>query len=141
METCTICSGLRGVLWDAESWIVVLNRNQDFLGKTMIVLKRHAERVEDVTHEEWDELLDQLRDVTARLVEAFAPDHFNYSFLMNVDRHVHMHVVPRYIGSRSFAGAQWDDPEYPDSYRRPVDERRLSAFEEREIRRALGAGR
>jgi diadenosine tetraphosphate (Ap4A) HIT family hydrolase len=33
---------------------------------------------------------------TERLRRAFAPDHFNYAFLQNQDRHVHQHVIPRY---------------------------------------------
>ena len=139
MEPCTICAGLRGVFWDSGSWRVVLNRNQDLLGKTMIVLKRHVERVPDVTPAEWAELLDQLREVTDRLAGAFEPDHFNYAFLMNVDRHVHLHVIPRYVESRVVAGARWDDPDYPDRYTEPTVERRLEPREEQEIRRALRA--
>ena len=33
---------------------------------------------------------------TERLRRAFAPDHFNYAFLQNQNRHVHLHVIPRY---------------------------------------------
>jgi diadenosine tetraphosphate (Ap4A) HIT family hydrolase len=54
--------------------------------------------------------------VTERVRAAFAPDHFNYSFLMNLDRHVHLHVIPRYVGTRQLAGVTFEDPDYPDAY-------------------------
>lgn len=41
----------------------------------------------------------------------------NYSFLMNLDRHIHLHVIPRYVGTRELAGATFSDPDYPDKYR------------------------
>jgi diadenosine tetraphosphate (Ap4A) HIT family hydrolase len=125
------------VLWESDRWFIVLNRNQDLLGKTMIVLKRHLERVVELTTE-WEELLVQVREVTKRVDQAFAPDHFNYSFLMNVDQHVHLHVIPRYVEAREVAGARWDDPDFPHSLSEPVAERRLGAAEAEEVRRALG---
>jgi diadenosine tetraphosphate (Ap4A) HIT family hydrolase len=33
-------------------------------------------------------------------------------FLMNLDRHVHLHVVPRYRTARTYAGEVFDDPDY-----------------------------
>jgi diadenosine tetraphosphate (Ap4A) HIT family hydrolase len=137
MAACTICSGLQGILWESESWRVVLNRNQNLLGKTMLVLRRHVERVPELTPAEWSDLLNQLREVTDRLARAFTPDHLNYAFLQNVDRHVHLHVIPRYLGTREFAGLIWDDPEYPDRYRAPAAERRLDPAQPDAIARAL----
>jgi diadenosine tetraphosphate (Ap4A) HIT family hydrolase len=95
----------------------VVNRNQNVLGKLFIALRRHEEDVASVAADEWDELREEIRWATERLQDAFAPDHFNYSFLMNADRHVHLHVIPRYVGVRSFAGLEFRDPDYPDAYR------------------------
>jgi diadenosine tetraphosphate (Ap4A) HIT family hydrolase len=61
-----------------------------------------------------------------RLRSAFAPDHFNYAFLQNQDRHVHLHVIPRYAAPREVSGVVFDDPDYPDHYAVPGRERRLS---------------
>jgi len=47
---------LEGVLWESAFWLVVLNRNQNLLGKTMIVLRRRLERVADLTPDEWVDL-------------------------------------------------------------------------------------
>ena len=63
---------------------------------------------------------------TARLRHAFAPDHYNYAFLQNQDRHVHLHVIPRYAASRSIAGVTFDDPDYPAHYRVPGREERVA---------------
>ena len=73
------------VIRESTLWRTVINRNQNLLGKTMLVLKRHEEQVAGLTMDEWTELFGEVRWVTDRVREAFAPDHFNYSFLMNMD--------------------------------------------------------
>jgi hypothetical protein len=47
-----------------------------------------------VSAAEWLELHTQVQRTSERLRRAFAPDHFNYAFLQNQDRHVHLHVIP-----------------------------------------------
>jgi diadenosine tetraphosphate (Ap4A) HIT family hydrolase len=116
---CILCTAQLDtpVIRESQYWRTVINRNQNLLGKLFIALRRHEEDVTWVTTDEWDELRGEIRWATERLTHAFAPDHFNYSFLMNVDRHVHLHVIPRYVGVRSFAGLEFSDPDYPDAYR------------------------
>jgi diadenosine tetraphosphate (Ap4A) HIT family hydrolase len=118
---CLLCRGRleTPVIRESQHWLTFINRNQNLLGKTIIALRRHEEDVAALTLDEWTELRPEIGWITARLQQAFAPDHFNYSFLMNADRHVHLHVIPRYIGSRRLAGVEFADREYPDSYRRP----------------------
>src|SRR5438067_6610515 len=104
MSECVLCSPELGpVLAESEHWRLILNRNQNFLGKCMLVLRRHMERVPELTLEEWTDLHAELRRTHGALVAAFQPDHFNYAFMQNQDRHVHCHVVPRYTGPRRFA--------------------------------------
>jgi diadenosine tetraphosphate (Ap4A) HIT family hydrolase len=105
------------VVRESEHWLTVVNRNQNLLGKTFIALRRHEEEVVGLKPREWAALHEEVRWVTERVQVAFAPDHFNYSFLMNLDRHVHLHVIPRYIDQRELAGATFEDPDYPDAYR------------------------
>lgn len=62
----------------------------------MLVLRRHAERITDLTPDEWTELQGEIQRATQALTLTFQPDHFNYMFLQNQDRHVHLHIVPRY---------------------------------------------
>jgi diadenosine tetraphosphate (Ap4A) HIT family hydrolase len=120
-QDCFLCQGRfeTPVLRASPLWVTLINRNQNLLGKTVIGLRRHEEDVAGVTPQEWAELRDEVRWVTKRVQQAFAPDHFNYAFLMNLDPHVHLHVIPRYIGTREFAGVEFTDPDYPDRYRAP----------------------
>lgn len=115
---CALCDPALGpVLHESVHWRLVLNLNQDLLGKCFLALRRHLEAVPELTAEEWQELHGQIRLATAALVVCFAPDHVNYVFLQNQDRHVHLHVVPRYAGERRLAGIGFDDPGYPGHYR------------------------
>ena len=136
---CALCRPqlLTPVLRDARLWRVAVNRNQNLLGKLIVVLRRHEESVAALTADEWISLHDEVRWATERLRRAFAPDHFNYAFLQNQDRHVHLHVIPRYASSRELGGAIFGDPDYPGHYRpgveRIADESLLDA-----LGRALG---
>jgi diadenosine tetraphosphate (Ap4A) HIT family hydrolase len=95
---------------------MILNNNQNLLGKTMLVLNRHLESVADLTVDEWAELHALIQRAAAALSAAFGCDHFNYAFLQNQDRHVHMHVVPRYSSERIAVGRTFLDSSWPDHY-------------------------
>src|SRR4051794_14658999 len=116
-STCVLCSqSLEPTLAEGELWRLVLNRNQDLLGKCFLALRRHCELVTDLTSQEWTELHAQLRVTTHALRQTFRPGHFNYAFLQNQDRHVHLHVIPRYATPRVLAGETFSDAGYPDHY-------------------------
>jgi len=124
---CSLCgSSLTPVLDETGFWQVWLNYNQNLLGKLVIVLKRHEEQVAKLSAAEWLELHAHVQRTTEQLRSAFAPDHFNYAFLQNQDRHVHLHVIPRYAAPREVSGIVFDDPDYPDHYAVPGRERRVS---------------
>ena len=116
---CSLCRPGLEALAESEYWRLVINRNQNLLGKCMLVLRRHLETVPDLTVEEWTDLQPELRRANAALTAAFAPDHFNYAFLQNQDRHIHLHIIPRYAEARIFAGIVFDDPDYPAHYSVP----------------------
>jgi len=90
-------------------WRVVLNRNQNLLGRSMIVLSREETDVTRITTDEWIELRLQILRVKGALDSLFKPDHYNYAFLMNQDAQVHLHVIPRYRRHRDWNGRRfWD---------------------------------
>ena len=74
---------------ESTSWKLIVNLNQNLLGKCFLTLNRHAESVSDLSETEWIDLHRQLKRTTKALTEAFAPAHFNYAFLQNQDKHVH----------------------------------------------------
>ena len=136
---CSRCGpSLTPVLAESVHWHVRLNLNQNLLGKLIIVLRRHVERAVELTPDEWSDLRHQVWLMTERLQAGFAPDHFNYAFLQNQDRHVHLHVIPRYAGPRQVAGLRFEDPDYPDHYAVPSPARHLAPAVLDELARRIG---
>ncbi len=130
MTSCNLCDPQLGpIIAESEHWRIVLNRNQNLLGKCFLVTRRHLEAVSALTSPEWRDLHGQMTRTTLALQLAFHPDHFNYAFLQNQDRHVHLHVIPRYAGTRMFAGTDFADPDYPDHYAVPTPVRALAMAE------------
>jgi diadenosine tetraphosphate (Ap4A) HIT family hydrolase len=118
-----LCSGCdsfhidpRDLVGTWEHWHVVVNHNQNYLGKLMLVLRHHATDVTDLTPDEQAELWRLLGAVKTALLGAFQPDHFNYAFLMNLDAHVHMHIIPRYAQPQVFAGMTFTDGQLGQHY-------------------------
>jgi len=97
-------------------WQVIINHNQDYLGKVMLVLLRHETDVISLTEAEQVEFWQLLTVVRKALSTLFQPDHFNYAFLMNGDRQVHFHVISRYATSREFADLIFTDGQLGEHY-------------------------
>ena len=117
MEQCNLCDASLGpVIKESKYWKLVLNKNQNLLGKCFLSLRRHLEAVPELSPAEWANLQEQLGHAAQVLDLAFQPDHFNYAFLQNQDRHIHMHIIPRYEKPRVFAGVTFDDPDYSRQY-------------------------
>lgn len=99
-----------------DYWIMALNENQATLGRIYFSLRRHETDVTAITHEEQTALWQLLAKGKNALEKLFAPDHYNYVFLMNVDAHVHMHIYPRYKSVRTFDGDTFLDPKFGGHY-------------------------
>jgi len=93
-------------------WTLAVNRNQNLLGKTMLVANRGVDSVGALRPDEWADLHDQVTRVTTPLDDLFRPDHYNYAFLMNADIQVHLHVIPRYREVRSWHGETFSDQHF-----------------------------
>lgn len=93
-------------------WTVAVNRNQDLLGKTMLVAHRGVELVTTLRPDEWSDLHRQIAQGAATLEELFTPDQYNHAFLMNADAHVHLHLVLRYRTERRWGGLVFSDPHF-----------------------------
>ena len=129
--TCILCQPLQAdEVYSTQHWRVVVNLNQNKLGKAMVCLNRHDEDICNLTEEEVRDLWTVIRKLKHVLTSCFQPDHFNYSFLMNQDSHVHLHVIPRYRGIRTFVGIQFLDSE-------DITQRRLPENAHREVTTVL----
>ena len=100
----------------SEHWTVMLNEDQSLLGRSFLVLRRPETDVTALTDAELLDLWAAVRQVKAALDRLWSPDHYNYAFLMNIDRQVHFHVIPRYREPRDFAGGTFVDPDFGGHY-------------------------
>jgi diadenosine tetraphosphate (Ap4A) HIT family hydrolase len=128
MNNCLSCQLLQTVdayrlIYSGTYWQVELNPDQQYLGKAVITLKRHAPALRDLTREEGEEFLQLVKKFESSVDAAFHPTHFNWSCLMNdavgsgTPTHVHWHAIPRYKEAQQFAGYEFIDQRWPKSAR------------------------
>lgn len=109
---CPLCSDLSYIVERAARWTLALNLNQNLPGRCVLVLNRHLESVRELAAEEWIDLHRQIITATAAIDALFAPDLYNYAFLMNQDAHVHLDIVPRFSSPREWHGHAFADPHF-----------------------------
>ncbi|HEY3142631.1 MAG TPA: HIT family protein [Acidimicrobiales bacterium] len=97
-------------------WTLAVNRNQDLLGKTMLVLRRACTAVVDIEPTEWTALHEEIGRLVAALGTLFQPDQFNFAFLMNLDSQVHLHVIPRFESPRRWRDREFTDPHWGSAF-------------------------
>lgn len=126
MKDCEICSFLVNqtadsdeVILQTDNWVVVLDRNQSYLGKSFITLRRHKATLSDLDEAEWQDLHEVMRQMEHAVKSAFGADVCNWECLMNnavmagQPTHVHWHLYPRYLGGTVFADHEFPDPKWP----------------------------
>ena len=89
-----------GVIEEDELTVAVINPRQYEEGQAMVLPKRHAPTVLDLTDEEASALMRQVRRMAQAMVAAFNPDGitlFQNNGVASYQQipHVHIHVVPR----------------------------------------------
>ncbi len=90
-------------VYESKSWSVFLSDEQDYIGRCILVLKRHCNSLSELTGGEWDELRNLICKVEACLKAVLGATLCNWSCLMNnfykesaPNPHLHIHVRPRY---------------------------------------------
>ena len=127
MGNCDWCSlseeDKKYQLYESKSWLVFLSDEQDYIGRCILVLKRHCGSLPELTDEEWDELRDLVRKVEACLKAVLGATMCNWSCLMNnfykkpePDPHLHIHVRPRYDKPVMLNGNTYTDSEFGHHY-------------------------
>ncbi len=125
MSSCEICSILAShnegkdiEVIQTKKWRVVLDPNQQFLGKAFVTLLEHKSTLSELTQEDWDDFRLLVARLESSMRSAFQPSHFNWSCLMNLaamsgqDTHVHWHLHPRYknavvVDNETFEDTKW----------------------------------
>ena len=100
-----------------EHWVVLARPAQPTLGSLVVAAKSDATAFGDLPGEAHAELKQVTQAIETALTSAVDYAKLNYLMLMMVDPHVHMHVIPRYEGSRDWGGREFVDvgwPKVPD---------------------------
>jgi len=102
------------VLFEGKNTFVMMNRYPYISGHLMIVPFRHISQLEDLLPEERLEIFN-LQDISVRVLKsAIHPDGFNIGINLGkaagagIDDHIHVHIVPRWIGDTNFMSVVGD---------------------------------
>ena len=109
------------IITEDELWTVAVNSNQNLLGKSMLVLRRPCSSVAQLADSEWMGAHVWIGRVCAAVDALFRPDLYNHCFLMNMDRQVHLHVIPRYASERHWEGQLFRDTHWGTLFGREED--------------------
>lgn len=127
MDHCDWCSlseeDRQFQLYESRSWSVFLADEQDYIGRCILVLKRHCGSLSELTDDEWEELHSLVCKVEACLKAVLGAALCNWSCLMNSffkeaepDPHLHVHVRPRYDKPVMLNGNTYTDSEFGHHY-------------------------
>ena len=105
MTPCVFCEMMagrvdKGLVEETALTLTIVNIRQYEVGQVIVIPRRHAPTILDLTDDESSALMDAVRRVSAALVEAYSPDGITLyqnngvASLQEVP-HFHMHVVPR----------------------------------------------
>lgn len=134
-EECILCTDSKdyaATIAFTKFWKITLWKNQAYLGRSLIISKRHFGTYEEMTDEEAAEYREILRVYLPALKRTFGSTHFNVAYLMNQayrsekadpppkdgnpNPHFHWHIIPRYESERVFSGEIFQDPDFGNSF-------------------------
>ena len=105
MTPCVFCEMMadrvdKGLVEETALTLTIVNIRQYEVGQVLVISRRHAPTILDLTDEEAHAMVDAVRRVSSALVKAYSPDGItlynnNGGASMQEVPHFHMHVVPR----------------------------------------------
>lgn len=126
-DGCEFCDlvehGSDYLLLSTEFWDVYLADNQNYPGRLIVVLRRHAGSLSDLTHEEWADM-ERLVPLCEKVLKAeIDVTCMNWTLLMNggygtkpYNPHVHLHGIPRYARHVDGLDTPFEDVRFGDHY-------------------------
>jgi diadenosine tetraphosphate (Ap4A) HIT family hydrolase len=97
--TCAACDRKwppeRLRIGDLGLTVAYLNEDQFLPGWTIMVLKRHATELHQLSADERHGLVDELSRLAQALGDEYTAAKMNYELLGNQVAHIHWHVIPR----------------------------------------------
>jgi ATP adenylyltransferase len=118
-DACVFCSILNNSAGDEDNFIlkraefnfVILNAYPYGPGHLMIIPYEHISALDEAGKATRDEMMELTTQAQAAISEAYSPDGINLGMNMGraagagVDAHIHMHLLPRWVGDASFMTA------------------------------------
>jgi diadenosine tetraphosphate (Ap4A) HIT family hydrolase len=103
------------LVFETRHWLVVVRPHQITLGSCIVLLKRRASTLRDLTSSEFRNLQVAMARYELLAQHSFEPTKFNYVISGQVEADFHVHAIPRYDASSSqeFADRQWVDSQWP----------------------------
>jgi len=116
---CVFCEILSDSAGDEENFIlnraefnfVILNIYPYTSGHLMVVPYHHIATLDEAGKQTTDEMMDLTKSAQAAISEVYTPDGINLGMNLGkaagagVDAHLHMHVLPRWVGDVNFMTA------------------------------------
>lgn len=136
---CVFCNVLTNSASDEENFIltraefnfVILNIYPYTSGHLMVVPYDHTCMLADAGKQTTDELMELTKRAQAAITDVYGPDGVNLGMNLGkaagagVDGHLHMHILPRWIGDVNFMTAIGETRTLPESL--PTTYERLKA--------------
>jgi|SRR3989344_120976 len=124
----------KNVIFETPYWKIVLADNQSYLGRSVVILKRHAGSLAELKKEEIFDFLEVAKKLENVMKEIFNATMFNWGCLMNnayqeaiPKPQVHWHFRPRYRDKVKFDNQIFEDTEFGYHY---DSKRKLEVSEE-----------
>lgn len=128
------CSGCKSsnkdldFITETKHWKVFLNPEQAYLGRCVVILKRHCGALTFMTDEEWGDFITLVKRLESACKKSLGATLFNWTCLMNKsyqnkppNPHVHWHLRPRYNKSLKLFGVTFEDTEFGHHYARELE--------------------
>ena len=113
----------QNIIYESVHWYVFLADKQDYLGRCILVLKRHCTNLSLLYLTEWIELKEIITKIEDCLKNVLGADLCNWCCLMNDfyksdthNPHLHLHVRPRYNKPIIINGNTYIDEEFGHHY-------------------------
>jgi len=117
MTDCRFCRGERPaadhMVTELTITVAYLHDDQFFPGWMVLVLKRHATELFELTADERTRMMDDVTRVASALHAIYTPRKINYEVLGNQTPHIHWHIVPRLVDDPAPLDAVWVVPHAP----------------------------
>lgn len=117
------------VVAELESGLVHLQNDADYRGYCILIFRRHAVEIHEMSEEERRHWIEDISRICAAVTAVCGPAKLNVTMLGNMVPHLHCHIMPRYP----------EDPDWghPPAYRRPADRRQLDTSGYEALKAAL----